>query len=406
MRIVRPDAARKDDVMRGGRRFSAIVLAMILGGLAGAQALYVRVETAIVPVARLAANLERRLQERPKDADLHVNLARLYAMAYSMNADELPAVSRNSGEEVWFGYEPPLLPKNPPAGKADRTKAAHEYLRTATDYFERALKLNPSHLHGRLGHAWALQQSGAIPAAIAEYRRVAEQAWPLEQARRGIAPGERFFTPEVAERLIPLLDPRKDAAEIETLTSRAATLSRLPRAITPIAIPLVDKATLRSIVDLDARVPFDADGSGLRRQWTWITDDAGWLVYDPTQRGRITSALQWFGNVTFWLFWNNGYDALAALDDDGDGELSGAELRYLAIWSDSNRNGLSDRGEVRPLSQFDVVALSYRYTQGDGILAAARSDQGVRLTNGRTRPTYDVILRRSSAVSAPPPQHE
>ena len=78
----------------------------------------------------------------------------------------------------------------------------------------------------------------------------------------------------------------------------------------------------------------------------------------------ITSALQWFGNVTFWLFWSNGYEPMRALDDNADGELSGAELRHLAIWHDRNRDGVSDAGEVRPLAAHGIVALSCRYVDG------------------------------------------
>jgi hypothetical protein len=51
--------------------------------------------------------------------------------------------------------------------------------------------------------------------------------------------------------------------------------------------------------------------AGLRCQW---------------QR-EITSALQLFGNVTFWMFWRDGYAAMSALDDNGDGVLSGDNCR-------------------------------------------------------------------------------
>ena len=139
---------------------------------------------------------------------------------------------------------------------------------------------------------------------------------------------------------------------------------------------------------------FDADGSGLPRQWTWIHPTAGWLVHDPERKGQITSALQWFGNVTFWLFWANGYEALSALDDDDSGALTGEELRDLAIWHDRNTNGISEPGEVRPLSDHGIVGLSCRYVDGDGITLAAFSPDGVQLTNGRTRTSYDVLLSR------------
>src|SRR5438445_365240 len=110
----------------------------------------------------------------------------------------------------------------------------------------------------------------------------------------------------------------------------------LPRPITPIAIPLEANLRVCDLEALDARVPFDADGSGLRKTWSWITPKAGWLVYDPARTGEVTSALQLFGNVTFWCFWDDGYQALAALDDNGDGLLTGKELNGLAIWHDKN----------------------------------------------------------------------
>ena len=110
------------------------------------------------------------------------------------------------------------------------------------------------------------------------------------------------------------------------------------------------------------------------------------------------SALQWFGDVTFWLFWSNGYEPMRALDDNGDGELSGAELRHLAIWHDRNRDGVSDAGEVRPLAAHGIVALSCNYVAGDGGSFAALSPQGARMSNGTTRPTYDVILRHSTST--------
>ena len=133
-------------------------------------------------------------------------------------------------------------------------------------------------------------------------------------------PSQRLFTQEAAGYLIPLLDKERDAAEIADLRAKQSDIAGRPRAITPIAIPLTDDLPAHGIVDRLARVRFDADGSG-PREWTWITPDAGWLVYDAADRGTITSALQLFGNVTFWLFWSNGYEPMRALDDNGDGEL-------------------------------------------------------------------------------------
>jgi tetratricopeptide (TPR) repeat protein len=386
---------------------ATVVLSLTLS--AGAlKAIYMRPDLENVPVARLVANLERDLAADPKNADIHLRLARLYAMAYAANADELPVKvvagrSSPANPEVWFGHEPNLVPTDIPPG-TPRTAASKAYLQKSVDHYKAVVELAPSGLVGRIGYGWTLEQSGNRAGAIAEYRRVIEQAWPKEQNARNAQLGERFYTEEAARYLIPLLDQKGDAAEIAELQKRMATLARLPRPITPIAIPLSDEATVRTIIDLDAAVPFDADGSGRQRAWTWISSQAGWLVYDASGRGQITSALQWFGDSTFWTFWKNGYEALQALDDTRDGELRGAELRHLAIWHDVNRNGRSERGEVLPLARHGIEALSCRFQKGDGIYTAAWSDAGVRFGGGRTRPTYDVILRTAVSVSAPEPQ--
>jgi hypothetical protein len=213
-----------------------------------------------------------------------------------------------------------------------------------------------------------------------------------------LMPSQRFITQEAIDYLLPLLDQKRDAVEIQDLLSKQTDMKNRPRAITPIAVPLDDEATLASIVDRRARVRFDADGSALDREWTWITPRAGWLVYDWNGRGEIASALQLFGNVTFWLFWTNGYEALAALDDDGNSELENGELRRLAIWRDANGNGRSEAGEVASLGAYGIRALSCDYVEGDGSRTAAFAPRGVTFTDRRTRPTYDVILHHSATT--------
>ena len=388
---------------RGPAISVAAALAVMLS--TGGHAIYMRPDLENVPVARLVTNLERELATNPKNPEIHLRLARLYAMAYTANTDELPArvvagKDQPPKQEAWFGHEPNVLPEKLPPG-TERTAASKTYLQKSLDHYKAAVGLDASSLVARIGLGWALEQSGNRPGAIAEYRKVVEQAWPKEQSAKFAQLGQRFYTEEAARYLIPLLDPKADAPEISELTNRMKQLARVPRPVTPIAIPLSDAATVKTIVDLDAAVPFDADGTGRVRAWTWISDDAGWLVYDGSGRGEITSALQWFGDVTFWTFWKNGYEALGALDDNGDGELRGNELRYLAVWHDANRNGRSERGEVKPVARHGIESLSCKYSAGDGIFTAAWSQDGVRFAGGRTRPTYDVILRTAVSVSSP-----
>jgi hypothetical protein len=198
----------------------------------------------------------------------------------------------------------------------------------------------------------------------------------------------------VARYLIPLLDPVADRAEIDRLRLAASELASQPRPITPIAVPLADGLVAEDLVDPDASVAFDLDGSALPQQWTWIRPAAAWLVFDKRGTRSITSGLQLFGNVTFWLFWDNGYDALRALDDDGDGRIAGGELSGFALWHDRNVNGRSEPEEVRPVADWRIVSLSCAYEYDsrhpDEI---AYSAHGVTFRDGTTRPTFDLLMQ-------------
>jgi hypothetical protein len=186
-----------------------------------------------------------------------------------------------------------------------------------------------------------------------------------------------------------LLDPKTDSAEISRLRKLQQVLKDMPRAISPILVPLTAGLAFGELVNPGAGIRFDLDGSGLLRKWGWITPKAAWLVYDSDGRGQIKSGLQMFGNVTFWIFWRDGYAALAALDDDGDGALRGGELRGLALWQDADGDGISDPGEVRPVGAFGITSIACQGQKGADDIKWNPS--GITFTNGAVRPTYDWI---------------
>jgi hypothetical protein len=93
------------------------------------------------------------------------------------------------------------------------------------------------------------------------------------------------------------------------------------------------------------------------------------------------------GERTWSVVWSDGFEALRALDDNRDGELTGGELRGLALWRDENGNGVSDPGEVLPANVHGIAALSLRGAAARPGLVTA--PEGVRFEDGRTRPLYD-----------------
>ena len=103
------------------------------------------------------------------------------------------------------------------------------------------------------------------------------------------------------------------------------------------------------------------------------------IVYDPKKTGKIKSAEQLFGLHTFGKTWKNGFEALASLDKNNDGKLSGDELKDLSLWFDNNQDGSVNKGEVVDISEAGVTELYYK-TDGDDVRTA-----GIVASKGYTR---------------------
>ncbi len=355
---------------------------------------YVRPDLDRIPVEQIVKNLNMLVTRNPKDATLRLNLARAHAMAYALKSDVLEINKKNG--LPWFGYAPKQVPftAKPTADPAKR-RAAEEQLRQAIRNYQAALSLAPDNLTAQLGLAWCLEQAGKKDEAVQAYRRVVENGWKREKDLKTAGLGWHSVTAEAAGYLTPLLDRTKDAEEIKTLTERTKQMQKVRRPVTPLVIPLRDGLSVKELVDHHAAVAFDADGSGVKHKWTWISKNAGWLVHDHKRTGKVDSALQLFGGVTFWMFWENGYRALSALDASGDGWLTGAELDGLAVWVDANSNGIVDAGELKSLGELGITALACRAHAGPAPAhTAAHAPQGVRFRDGSTRPTFDVLLYR------------
>jgi hypothetical protein len=410
-------------------RRPVVFLVMVVGCFGGsdADAMFILYQTQQVPIARLFTNLQQRLARDTNDFQLTYNLARLHSMAYSTNLVSL-SVRTNDQPEFYSPGSDSGVPRGVyPAQSPEARAQALRHLTNAILLYERAillLKKSTNEIEYKawlvlpleLGYSWCLDQAGRRNEALAAYRKTLALAWkrevvgefsfkewvqgkwdaiksgsnPLRKTtgRSYIGPGV-CYSQESIGYLLKLLDPVKDAKEIADLQDKKKTLQSMGRAITPILVPIGAETGLEELVDSDAGVTFDLDGSGLPRQWGWITPKATWLVFDADGQGRISSALQMFGNVTFWIFWSDGYEALRALDDDNDGKLCGAELRGIALWHDRNGNGVSDQGEVRPVAEWGIAAIScVSQAHSAGITWCPR---GVTFANGKTRPTYDWI---------------
>lgn len=160
--------------------------------------------------------------------------------------------------------------------------------------------------------------------------------------------------------------------------------------ITPMILALHEARGIDDLIASELRVDFDVRGYGPAERWPWVRPTTGLLVWDPMRRGEITSGRQLFGGYTFQIFLASGYDALAALDDDGDGVLRGAELAGIRVWFDRDGDGRSTFDEVIDLATLGIVGIAVCMTGAEGIHPT--NPAGVIFSDGRTLPTWDWMV--------------
>ncbi len=286
------------------------------------------------------------------------------------------------------------------------TKALHE--------FDEALKLDAKNGLAALGRACLLEEFAAwkganelagIPdglknintATLREaYAKALELSLPIDSkiTHRPVAGIQSLTSYEAATALIRLAGSdaksltEAEADQVKKARGAIEELSALPMgAVTPIVFSFKRAAHLSELLDSQRAVDFDLRGYGWRERWSWVKPELGFLVWDPEHKGEITSAQQLFGGYTFQIFRNTGYDALAALDDNGDGALTGAEMAGISVWFDRNSDGISSPNEVTPLEQLGVVSVSVKAESFDGVHPMCV--RGITFKDGRVLPTWD-----------------
>lgn len=99
----------------------------------------------------------------------------------------------------------------------------------------------------------------------------------------------------------------------------------------------------------------------------WPAAVTPWLVRDVDGDGRITSGRELFGSDTVLASGRtarHGFEALAALDANGDGRVDASDPAFasLRLWVDANGDRRTDPGELVTLASRGVRSLGVRYT--------------------------------------------
>lgn len=366
-------------------------------------------ETIKVPIERLTKNFEREVIDNPYDYKPLLSLARLYAMSYSLLTNDIEVRKKDS--TLWFGDSPDNVPHNNVVLEfedEEDVKIADKNIEIAIGYYENALALAPSNLIVQLGYGWCLREVGRFEEARVVLRKVVEISYEKELQEENLYEKEmkkEYFnqsslTEEAHRYLLSILDTVEHKDERMMLSERLKFIhTNIIEWMTPIVIPLKGNLSTNDIINEEQTVQFNLDGSGIKQNWNWITPNVGWLVYDFENKGQILSGRDLIGNVTFWLFWKNGFDVLKAMDDNRDGILKENELKGLSIWNDKNSNGISDSNEVFPLNYWKINELSYSNSEiivnGTKMWSCIN---GVHFDDGSYRNTYDIVLTRKEVA--------
>jgi hypothetical protein len=284
--------------------------------------------------------------------------------------------------------------ETPNAAPVNISPGARARLNAARTHYQRAIQLDGANLRARLGYAYVLDRLGRTSQARAQLRTVLRLGLPRVAGPQSDWEDHAVLS-ETAAHLAHLARSATERRQLTQLRTRLEASQPIVY-VTPMVVPLAD-APFARIVDTNSSVAFDFAGTGDSRAQGWLTPDAAWLVWDPEWRGQVHSGFDMIGQRTWAVFWSNGFEALRALDDNRDGELTGGELGGLSLWRDENRNGVSDPGEVVPVNVHGIAAISVRGAPTRPGLITAPA--GVRFEDGRTRPLYDWTPGLTGPVS-------
>jgi hypothetical protein len=162
------------------------------------------------------------------------------------------------------------------------------------------------------------------------------------------------------------------------------------------------------LAGLDDPVQFDirADGRKYIMGWTDVSSDIAFLALDRDGNGVIDDGSELFGNATplpNGTRASNGFVALAQYDENQDGVIDKSDRAWnsLLLWVDRSHDGLSQSGELTPISASAIktIGLANHWTGRHDASGNFFRYEGVMRIGHRTQSFYDiyyVIVPQSS----------
>ena len=130
----------------------------------------------------------------------------------------------------------------------------------------------------------------------------------------------------------------------------------------PLVIDL-DGDGLQTTNQKAAGIYFDYDGNGFAERTGWIDPRDGLLAMDRNGDGVIDDGKELFGDETILQDGTkatNGFQALAALDDNKDGKIDANDAAFskLRVWTDINGDDYTSPDELLTLGELGIKSIS------------------------------------------------
>jgi hypothetical protein len=111
---------------------------------------------------------------------------------------------------------------------------------------------------------------------------------------------------------------------------------------------------------------FDLAGTNARVDTDWVAAQTPWLALDRNGNGRIDDGSELFGSMTPLADGSRAHDgfaALSALDDDGDGRITARDSAFgeLLVWRDINQDRASSPDELTLAADTGLVSIELGY---------------------------------------------
>ncbi|MBQ4283496.1 MAG: hypothetical protein IJB96_06185, partial [Lachnospira sp.] len=110
-------------------------------------------------------------------------------------------------------------------------------------------------------------------------------------------------------------------------------------------------------------VHFDYEADGFKEKTAWMSEGDGMLVRDINGNGTIDNGSELFGDQTLLSNGDvatNGIDALTDLDSNNDSVINADDEFFseLRVWTDTNRDGISQADELHTLAELGIKEIS------------------------------------------------